>query len=292
MTTRTRRSSARWAALGVLLGLGAAAGAAEAQTLIQSCPYTILAPGTYVLARDLICPDPAIAIAADNVRLDLGGRTLTSTAAGTGTGVRAEGSEEDPITGLRVENGTVTGFSLGVVLVRAPGTRLTRLTGVTAAGDGSGGIGILVNSSPDARIENNRATGFDEGISAGGRGCDRCRITGNRATGNADEGIILSPATGARVVANVADGNGFGIYLDSSGNDGNLVQGNTARGNTESGIYVGRGSTGNQLLGNLATGNGGVDLEDDNLPACVNAWLGNTFVTDNEGNGPGAGCIR
>ena len=40
MTTRTQRSSARWAALGVLLGLGAAVGPAEAQTLIRNCPYT------------------------------------------------------------------------------------------------------------------------------------------------------------------------------------------------------------------------------------------------------------
>ena len=34
------------------------------------------------------------------------------------------------------------------------------------------------------------------------------------------------------------------------------------------------------------------DLVDGNLPPCVNTWQGNTFVTDNEGNGPGAGCIR
>jgi hypothetical protein len=50
-------------------------------------------------------------------------------------------------------------------------------------------------------------------------------------------------------------------------------------------------STDNRLESNRATGNG-VDLVDENLPACVNTWLGNRFATDNEGDGPGAGCIR
>jgi hypothetical protein len=59
------------------------------------------------------------------------------------------------------------------------------------------------------------------------------------------------------------------------------------------GIQVTPGSTDNQFLGNTATGNSpGPDLVEGNLPACSNSWLANVFVTDNEGNGPGAGCIR
>ena len=67
----------------VLVGFAANAGTdpAEAQVLqlIQSCPYTIQAPGTYILTRDLDCPAPAITVApdVDNVVLLLGGRTLT-----------------------------------------------------------------------------------------------------------------------------------------------------------------------------------------------------------------------
>ena len=58
------------------------------------------------------------------------------------------------------------------------------------------------------------------------------------------------------------------------------------------------GSTGNQLEGNTAPGNdtdgnGDRDLFDANIGSgCVNIWRGNSFVTDNEGDGPGAGCIR
>ena len=90
MTTWTRGSSTRRAALGVLLGLGAAAGPATAATLIQMCPYTITVPDLYVLARDLDCPGDGITIAADNVHLVLAGHTLTGS--GGEAGVRAEGT--------------------------------------------------------------------------------------------------------------------------------------------------------------------------------------------------------
>ena len=69
--------------------------------------------------------------------------------------------------------------------------------------------------------------------------------------------------------------------------DSNRVVGNTATGNGTVGIQVSSGATANQILGNSATGNS-LDLEDGNLPACVNTWRGNTFVTDNEGGRPSA----
>jgi hypothetical protein len=44
-------------------------------------------------------------------------------------------------------------------------------------------------------------------------------------------------------------------------------------------------------MGNTAIGNRRFDMYDVNL-TCVNRWRGNRFVTDNEGDGPGEGCIR
>src|SRR5215213_6516529 len=72
-----------WTISGAALALAGAsilwlAGPAAAATAISSCSYTIAAPGVYALARDLRCPRPAITVAADGVRLVLGGRTLTS----------------------------------------------------------------------------------------------------------------------------------------------------------------------------------------------------------------------
>jgi parallel beta-helix repeat protein len=76
--------------------------------------------------------------------------------------------------------------------------------------------------------------------------------------------------------------------------DGNLVQGNRATGNGDGGIRVAFRATGNRLRGNQATDNTPVDLIDENPTAtpCANTWRGNSFVTDNEGDGPGVGCIR
>jgi hypothetical protein len=49
-----------------------------------------------------------------------------------------------------------------------------------------------------------------------------------------------------------------------------------------------------RLEGNRARNNTPFDLIDGNPTAtpCANTWRGNSFATDNEGNGPAAGCIR
>jgi parallel beta-helix repeat protein len=300
MTRRAWEASARWAALGVLLGgLGAAVGPAEAVTLIQSCPYTIMQPGVYVLARDLTCPGSAVAIriTADNVVLNLNGRTLTGD--DSGYGVLAEGTDANPtLEGLRVENGAVRGFRFdGVSIEDAPGARVA---GVTATDNRF--KGILVRHSPGARVEGNTA-GDNGGTGLQLDPCDSCRVLGNRATGNADVGIVLLDGTGTRLESNTATGNGDdGIRLQTDA-DGNLVRGNTLTDNGGNGLELDSGATDNLLEGNRATGNGtgtgsegDFDLADENLdddpPACVNTWRGNTFVTDNEGDGPGAGCIQ
>jgi hypothetical protein len=61
-----------------------------------------------VLATNLTCPgdDPAIRITADNVTLNLNGRTLTGDGGdGGGDGVLAEGTEGNPtVEGLQVVN--------------------------------------------------------------------------------------------------------------------------------------------------------------------------------------------
>lgn len=334
MTPTSGRAARRRAGLGGVLALGGAlavlgatgpAAAAERPVLIRGCPYTIDRPGLYVLAGDLTCPGPApaITITADDVRLNLGGNTLTGDE--RGDGVRAEGTSENPITGLRIANGTVTGFDDGIELDFAPGARVA---GVTATGNDDDGVdigdspaarvagvtardndieGIAVDDSPGARIvgntvERNGISGIDVG------NCDRCVIAGNRIADNGGRGLFFSGA-GARIEGNTIAGNGSaGIDMEDSGTSGNLVRGNRVTGNDDNGIEV-SGGDGNRFEGNTATGNGadgsGFDLVDLNLdegfffpdppPGCVNTWRGNRFATDNEEGaafGPGAGCIR
>jgi parallel beta-helix repeat protein len=267
---------ARVAARAGALALGAAlafdAGAAVAHkvprpTLILSCPYTVIAPGTYVLARDLVCPrEAAITVEADGVTLVLLGRTLTA-AEGAFEGVFTIGTDANPtIDRLRVVGGTFRGFGEGLSIDNSPGAVIT---GVSATGRFEG---IDIEDSPRARIIGNTFTGNETGIQV--LTCDECVIAGNRADGNSDEGIELRLSTAVHIVGNRATGNG------------------------ERGIELLRGTTGNRVEGNLATGNGTVDLDDGNLdldpgpPVCVNTWRGNRFATDTEGDGPRAGCIR
>ena len=72
-------------------------------------------------------------------------------------------------------------------------------------------------------------------------------------------------------------------------NTGALLAGNTVTNNPD-GILLLDSDT-SRVVGNTATDNS-PDLADFNLPACSNSWLGNVFVTDNEGNGPGAGTLN
>lgn len=313
MATSWERA-ARQAALASTLALaGVAAGqetvAAQAPSPIpiSSCPYTIVAPGTYVLTQDLNCPAPAITVAphVDNVRLVLAGRTLALLGpndpdAFDQNGIVAAGTPEDPIAGLWVAGGTVTGFDDGVFVRNAPGARVA---GVTAAGNQ--GRGIYVDESPGTWLVGNTATGSERGILVAN--CDGCWIAGNRATGNArrfsSDGIWLLRTTGARVEGNTATGNaddGIELVSDSTGN---LIRGNAATDNLGGGIDVADRSTGNRLVGNTATGNDADgdgfdrDLDDRNITGrgCVNTWRANRFATDNEVGadaGPGAGCIQ
>jgi parallel beta-helix repeat protein len=289
MTTRTQRSSTRWAALGLLLGgLGVAAGPAEAVTLIPNCPYTIMQPGVYVLASDLTCPGPAITITADNVVLNLNGNTLTSDSGG-GDGVLAEGTDANPtLEGLRVENGTVAGFSDGILLDNTPGARVT-----SVVAQGNADAGIEVDGCAGCQFLGNRLNGNGYGIYA--VDCADCRIAGNHANDSDSDGItILGTSPRFRIESNTANGNEDGIDLQDAGTgaENGRIVGNTTNNNTDNGIDVFAGWTGNRIEGNRATGNSNPDLNDDNLPDCVNTWRGNRFVTDNEGDGPSAGCIQ
>jgi parallel beta-helix repeat protein len=86
---------------------------------------------------------------------------------------------------------------------------------------------------------------------------------------------------------------GFALTsVPSDPSTGNRFHNNTATGNREAGIKVVSAATQNAITGNTAQNNSPVDMQDENLPNCVNKWSGNTFGTDNEGDGPGAGCIR
>jgi hypothetical protein len=71
---------------------------------------TISRPGFYRLGDDInVGSGNAITITASNVTLDLGGNTVSTTAAGTGIGVFVNG-----VSGVEVRNGKIGGFNANV----------------------------------------------------------------------------------------------------------------------------------------------------------------------------------
>lgn len=200
--------------LGGVLVLGSARPAAADTVQFAACNYTISAPGTYVLATDLTCssaPGPlgfplGIWVIANNVRLVLGNRTLAG--GGADFGILAQN-----VTGLRIEGGTVTGFSEeGLHIEAAPGARIA---GVTASGNG--GDGIDLQDCAGCLVAGNRASGNGNiGIHFVGSG-PNTRVTGSTATDNQAAGIgLFAGSTGDRLTGNLATGNGEFDLIDNN----------------------------------------------------------------------------
>jgi parallel beta-helix repeat protein len=94
---------------------------------------------------------------------------------------------------------------------------------------------------------------------------------------NGGGGIGLERADGNELVGNATNGNYyFGIWLYES--DRNVIGRNVANANTDVGIGLFAGSSNNEVDGNVARGNGGVDGVDD-LTGAGNAWTNNNFGT-------------
>lgn len=92
-----------------------AATAAQAQTVINSLPYTINTPGDYVLGGNLsynATSGNAITFNVGNATLDFAGHYISNLAAGNGT--TAYGLYGNNRANITVQNGTVVGFAIGI----------------------------------------------------------------------------------------------------------------------------------------------------------------------------------
>jgi hypothetical protein len=142
--------------LGVVIAL-ATAGSARAETLacreIRRLPATLSTSGIYCLGRNLstdVSTGDAITIAADDVVIDLNGRTLDGSAAGPGTEANGIGSVGH--SNITIRNGTVRGFFSGIELVDVGSSRGHVIEGIraernTAAGISVSGRGLLVTQN-------------------------------------------------------------------------------------------------------------------------------------------------
>jgi parallel beta-helix repeat protein len=191
------------------------------------------------------CTGTGITIGANNVTLDLGGRTVFARApqTGEGAGILVQGR-----TGVTVRNGRVILFDAGVVIAGGSNNTVTNIVAQDNRGSRATdfGDGIAVFGSSNNVIRRNRAqrNGPFSGISLVGNS-DNNLVDNNTVQGNAVES---SPTLMDDI----------GIRVEGPGVNGNIVSNNKVEGNGLDGIQVFffAANTDNVVRRNTIRGNG------------------------------------
>jgi parallel beta-helix repeat protein len=218
-----------------------------------STTIVINSPGSYFLTQNFSSSaSPAISIQANNVFLDLNGRTVTKT--GTGANIIADG-----YTNITIKNGVLAGGNNGVSLsVASPDYSHLTLSHLTIQ-DTTAYALYLQSVYADilsCRFSNTNTGGGALGaVLLQGSG----RIIGNIITATFTNGFYLSSSIGLEFKDNVindfnkSNSTSAGVYLFASNTKGaNIVKDNTiVVGNSgSSGIRINDGSMNNIITGN------------------------------------------
>lgn len=190
----------------------------RAATVIGSLPYTISAPGTYVLSRNLTARSTdGIDVNASNVTIDLGGYTLNQRVPGNGSGIFVTSG----MSNVSVQNGVINGFYNGVFFGTGSGDTLINVELLAI-----GNVGVFTEAN-DCLIEN-------------------CIISG--ASGAITTGIYISNAGAVGVRNNQISGCIYGI------NEYSATAPNALIGNSEANCVYGLNlSSSSKYQGNVAT---------------------------------------
>lgn len=167
--------------------LGAGLGIAlvlSAPSLARAQALTISAPGVYVLQRNInVASGDGILITATGVTLDLNGRTVSTSAPGTGRGIAITNAK-----GVVVKNGKVGPFAMNVF-----GDTIENCTldGLQIVGNGlapMGGpveMGFALIASRGTVVSNNTVTSCNLGIIIRGGASGGNKVFGNSFVGSA-----------------------------------------------------------------------------------------------------------
>jgi parallel beta-helix repeat protein len=266
----------------VCIGLLVIAGAVQAQTLINTCPFVITSPGDYLLAADLICGGgDGITINAGGVRLALEGHKITAGVGAKRAIVAVSPSQPPFILGdVRIlgpgliTNGGANTFSAGVSLTFVDNSEVS---GITVRG--ASGPGIVAPECTSLIITANTLGGNSEGLSLGDCGAT---VSKNDVSGN-DIGIFYDNIGAPKTITvshNVINGNTSGVVI--VGSMGATFQNNVISGNG-TGIFVPQiGVFGLKVTNNTSLANGNFDLFDGSAVCAGTVWSGNTFFNANQ----------
>jgi len=133
----------------LLLALICAPVIGRAVTVITGLPYTITAPGTYVLESNLTANNTdGIVVDASNVSINLGPYALIQAQPFYHT----TGINVGHVDNVNIQNGTITGFTVGVVL-GAPSSTLKNSYVFTSQSPSPYSDGVQVTAN-DCQVEN------------------------------------------------------------------------------------------------------------------------------------------
>ena len=237
---------------------------ADARAVVVSCGQTITA--SIVVSNDLDdCPGYGLIVGANGITLDLGGHTID----GDSNGVPDDGVSNGGFDNVKIQDGTITGFSFGVLLSSsADGNRIANvhadfntygivveagsedatITGISADGNKHG---IAVSEADGLQVTNSSPSPTADGL----------EVANSTINGNGLLGISVTDADDVVISGTKAVSNATGISVDllsrraeiktsvanSNRHDGILVEartakltGNTALYNTELGIDADR----------------------------------------------------
>jgi hypothetical protein len=188
-----------------------AVGGSDGRTPVDTAPFTILNPGSYILTGNLSGSATVLTIAADGVTIDLNGFTIRSSGSAS-TAVVINGSHNN----VTIRNGNVVGGSVGI-----------------------GTAGAIADTLiEDVRVSNAKIGGIIIG-SAGSRGCiiRRCKVNSTGVTTAAADGSLgvsglgisghscrVEDCTVSRLFYNGSGSPTFrGINFNNSAATGNIV---------------------------------------------------------------------
>lgn len=183
-------------------------------------------PGIYVLLQDLVVngAEPAITVRADNVVIDLRGRSISGPGTNMGTGILVTGANS-----VEVRNGSLRDLGFGVTVMNSSSVTLE---GLHISGRGlpvpapPPEVGIMVVNSKAVTIMRNTIFGVGLGIFVRGPNSTGNHIYENTVTASTNGllGICYNPAPGASggprgdtVARNAISGFGIAIQVNAGG---------------------------------------------------------------------------
>ncbi len=230
------------AALFTMLLIGGLCGAAGAQTGVSSC-QTLSAPGNYFLMNNLSASGDCLVIGADNVAIDLKGKSIKGN--GSGSGITDGGIARDHAI---IENGKISGFSNGVNLAASGQAIISNLASSNNDLDGID-LGQCCNTLSSVTTDNNG----DVGIFIDS---DDSNLTNIQANKNGSGGISISNCCNTLVGSTVSNNSGFGVEMSGCCS---FVVSSKVQKNADIGVELTNGDNG--VIKSMTSNNGGDGIE-------------------------------